>query len=405
MSDSSLILEYLADYQPCLRHPARRAIGYCEVCERSLCRECALPRHVCPGPDSLPSPAPRSSWLREGTLALAAIMVCAFAIYGAVHWTVPLSTAPRPAGAGPAAPTVAERSTGGVVVSRTATARQAPTTTQPGEALSPLQSMTPDPQAAIGDPRATRADIATTAPVPSFPLPRGPVRSLDRGPGGRREILLSFDAGGETAGAGEILDILRSRGIRTTFFVTGDFIRRNPGLVRQLVADGHEVGNHTYTHLHLTLWETQRRHVTRPEIGREQLLDELARTAAAFRQMTGREMAPFWRAPYGEFNQEILQWAAEAGWHHVGWTRHLDTLDWVAARESHIYRSADEIARRLLAFPQHDPAAANGAIVLMHLGSARRPGDRISSILPRVLTGYQRMGFEFVTASDMMRGS
>ncbi len=196
--------------------------------------------------------------------------------------------------------------------------------------------------------------------------------------------------------------MLTCHGVRTTFFLTGEFIRAYPEVVRRLVAEGHEVGNHTDTHLHLTDWEERRRHTTRAGVSRQRLLDELARTAAAYRDATGREMAPLWRAPYGEYNAQILSWATEAGWRHVGWTDRLDSLDWVADAASPIYRGPDEIARRLLAFADADPAAGRGAIVLMHLGSQRPEEERLTRALPRILEGYRARGFAFVTASAMM---
>jgi len=69
---------------------------------------------------------------------------------------------------------------------------------------------------------------------------------------GEKKIVLSFDAGSTDRGAAEILDALRGRGIRTTVFLTGQFIRRYPELARQIASDGHEVGNHTFDHPHLT---------------------------------------------------------------------------------------------------------------------------------------------------------
>ncbi|MFQ5768541.1 MAG: polysaccharide deacetylase family protein, partial [Acidobacteriota bacterium] len=163
--------------------------------------------------------------------------------------------------------------------------------------------------------------------------------------------MLTFDGGSTTEGALDILDALRSKGIRTTFFLTGVFIRKNPALVRRLVADGHEIGNHTDTHRHLTLWASLHQQVTRPEVDRLWLHNELHRAAAAFRAVTGGDMSPLWRAPYGEYNTQILRWAQEEGWTHVGWTGRLDSLDWVSDKHSRIYHSADQIAARLLAFP------------------------------------------------------
>jgi peptidoglycan/xylan/chitin deacetylase (PgdA/CDA1 family) len=293
----------------------------------------------------------------------------------------------------------------------------------PAGTLPPASEVFEDSSTVVADPppaahREVVADMSFPSPPPP-PVPTPPatgtgsggisaepiLKSFDRGSRARREVVFSFDAGSETAGAEEILDTLREQRIRTTFFLTGEFIRRHPGLTRRIADDGHEVANHTDSHLHLTLWETSRNHSTRPDVNRRRLREELQRTAAAFRGATGKEMAPLWRAPYGEYNQEILRWAAADGWTHVGWTRQMDTLDWVSEPGSRIYRGPGEIADRVLAFPRDDPMKAHGTIILMHLGSGRPAEERLSRNLSHILSGYRRMGFDFVTASDMMRGS
>src|SRR5258708_27385332 len=66
-------------------------------------------------------------------------------------------------------------------------------------------------------------------------------------------VALTFDAGNEGGGAGpQILDILRERGLHVTFFLSGHWVDHNPELAQQLVADGHQIANPSYSHPHLT---------------------------------------------------------------------------------------------------------------------------------------------------------
>jgi peptidoglycan/xylan/chitin deacetylase (PgdA/CDA1 family) len=223
------------------------------------------------------------------------------------------------------------------------------------------------------------------------------IPDLTRGPADRREILVSFDGGSTSRGAREILDALRMRGIHTTVFLSGDFIRHYPELTRQIAADGHEVGNHTDTHPHLTTYASDGRQATRSGVDRSYLAAELARAAHLYREATGREMSPIWRAPYGEQNAEIRSWAAEAGYWHVGWTggrAGLDGMDWVSDPASRAYRSSERVVARLIA------NAENGGIVLLHLGS-----DRDDPVAPRVselLDGLLTRGFRLVKASAFL---
>lgn len=230
---------------------------------------------------------------------------------------------------------------------------------------------------------------------------------LTRGSSGDPEVVLSFDGGSGAEGAAEILAILRERGVRTTFFLTGRFIERYPDLVVQMHSDGHEIANHTWSHSHLTTWGNNGTHRSAKGITRDWLADELRRTDDAFFALTGDRMTRFWRAPYGEHNSDILRWASEEGWQHVGWTSSrgvsLDSLDWVSDRRSRRYLSPDAIVDRILGFDEGTETLA-GAIVLMHLGSDRPAHDRAVIELPRLIDTLMERGYRLVRVSELVDG-
>jgi peptidoglycan/xylan/chitin deacetylase (PgdA/CDA1 family) len=256
----------------------------------------------------------------------------------------------------------------------------------PAPAAPPLAARPPSPAAGASSP--------ATRPLPSDTLL---VPDMTRGPSDRPELVLSFDAGSTSRGARQILDALRARGIRTTIFLTGDFIRRHPDLARQIASDGHEVGNHTDTHPHLTTYAEDGRQATRPGVDRRFLARQLASTAEAWRAATGLPMAPLWRAPYGEQNGQIRGWAAMEGYWHVGWTggrAGLDGLDWVTDPSSRAYRTAGGVVGRLVS------RAENGGIILLHLGSDRE--DPVAPRVPELLDALSARGFRFARASDFL---
>ncbi len=238
------------------------------------------------------------------------------------------------------------------------------------------------------------------------PAPAFLTRNITRGLLGRRRIALTFDGGSGAQGAEEILDILKQNNIRCTLFLTGGFIRRHPQLVRRMAEEGHEIGNHTWSHPHLTTFAENRRHDTRAGITRERLLQELEKTAELFTQTTGRKMAPLWRAPFGEHNEEIRRWAAEAGYLQIGWTSDsngtMDTLDWVTDSTSTAFQTADEILQRLLSFSSGNNTHADGGIVLMHLDS-QRPNDPVYKILPAFIDSMKSRGYQFATVSELIQ--
>lgn len=266
----------------------------------------------------------------------------------------------------------------------------------------PLEAGPPAPPAETSSIQAARPSPAPARIAAALEAPPAPSRGLGapditRGPSDRPEVLVSFDGGSSDRGAGVILDALSSRGIRTTIFLSGEFIRRYPETVRRIAEDGHEVGNHTDTHPHLTTYAADGRQVTRLGVDRAFLEGELARTARLYREATGRSMAPLWRAPFGEHNPEIRRWAAEQGYWHVGWTggrTGLDGMDWVTDPRSRSYQSAERLIARLV------HRAENGGIVLLHLGSDR--DEPVASRIGALLDGLRGRGFRFARASEFL---
>ena len=231
--------------------------------------------------------------------------------------------------------------------------------------------------------------------------------NLSRGRLELKELAITFDANNKTDHTIEILDTLKKRGIKTTIFLTGNFIKNNPEMVLRILSDGHEVGNHLLNHPHLTDYSKTFRHRTLPHVDRAFLVGEITETARIFKQVTGQDISPYWRAPYGEINAEITGWAKEAGFMHVGWTMDpktrtsLDTLDWVKDKNSKLYLSANEIKDKILNFDSSG-AGLNGGIILMHLSTDRRK-DRASTMLGELLDDITAKGFSFIKVSTMYK--
>jgi len=231
--------------------------------------------------------------------------------------------------------------------------------------------------------------------------------SLERGRLDLPKVALTFDGGSESGESEMILAVLEQRAVTATFFLTGEYIRNNPTLVRRIVSAGHEVGNHTWSHPHLTTWDRTRRHDTLPDLDRAFLQDELGRTARVYETVTGRRMSALWRAPFGEVNRDLIGWANTAGWSHVGWTRDpangrqsLDSLDWVAERSSRNYLTSKQITARILSFGSGG-AGLNGGIVLMHL--CTRTLDPEVTRLGELIDALRREGYRFVTVTELRR--
>lgn len=227
-----------------------------------------------------------------------------------------------------------------------------------------------------------------------------------RGDTGSRKIALTFDGGSRANATKEILDILRDKGVRCTLFLTGQYMSRYPELVKRMLEDGHEIGNHTDTHPRLTTFSQDRSQRTLRGVTKTLVQRELRAAAERFHAIAGRRMVPYWRAPYGEHNAQIRDWAEEVGYRHISWTTGdsweecMDSLDWVADPNSHLYHSSDEIVRKILHFGKGDMRGKNGAIILMHLGSERKE-DLPHRKLPLVIDSLRAEGYQFVTISEL----
>ena len=186
----------------------------------------------------------------------------------------------------------------------------------------------------------------------------------------KQRIALTFDDGPHPVFTLQLLDILRRTHTPATFFVVGRQVEKNPALVQLEVAEGHEVGNHTYDHVNLTI------------IPPELIAYELDQCDAAIKKATGSS-ARFFRPPGGDYNGDVIRDASKRGYITTLWTD--DPGDFQKP-------PADLILRRSL---EH---LENGAIILMHDGI-----PQTLQMLPQFITEARRRGYQFVTISQLAR--
>lgn len=225
-------------------------------------------------------------------------------------------------------------------------------------------------------------------------------RYVTRVSGVKKVLALTFDGGSLKDGSAEILDILKKNKVYCTIFLTGTFIKKYPDLVRRMVNEGHEIGNHSYNHPHLTNLELNGSSSTRANVNRAFIHEQLQKTDSMFYAITRQRMAPFWRAPFGEINKDILLWAAEAGYKHIGWSQRCDTWDWVADTTSALYRSNGQILDHVLTLEKS--SGLDGKILLMHLGTERK-ADYPYLVLEDMIQTLKNRGYRFLKISELLK--
>ncbi len=219
--------------------------------------------------------------------------------------------------------------------------------------------------------------------MPSYYVIESSGGGQPKGPAGK-VLCLTFDDGPDPRYTPEILDILRSHKVRATFFIIGANADQNIGLVKREYAEGHDIGNHTYTHPNIAL------------VSEERAALELGTTQRIIENALGVSTVLF-RPPYNADSQpqtpeEILPVlrAQKAGYVTVG--ERIDPRDWVKGV------SADEIVSEIgseLQSPD-DP----GHVILLHDAG----GDRSATVaaLPRILDDLQKQGYRFVPLSELL---
>lgn len=251
-----------------------------------------------------------------------------------------------------------------------------------------------------------RSDLAMPPLINGLPV------SFDNGVTQKRLVCLTFDGSSFANAANDILDTLRSRNVKATMFLSGQFIRKYPEAVLRIVREGHEAGNHTFSHPHLTSYTQDQMQSLLPAITEAYLARELLKTDSLFRALTGVPLAPFWRAPYGEYNRTICIWAQHAGFLHIGWRQGktwkqgLDSNDWIPDEESRGYHTPQEVYDKIIALASGPENAISGGIILMHLGTVRMQKDRqVHLMLGKLIDTLRSLNYRFVPVSEMLKES
>jgi peptidoglycan-N-acetylglucosamine deacetylase len=225
--------------------------------------------------------------------------------------------------------------------------------------------------------------VQTTSNRPPPPPDPGTGQSLivESGSNGRLEVALTFDAGADTGYGAEILDLLRAEGIPATFGMTGLWAQANPDLVQRMAAEGHQLINHTWDHASLTGANTGM-----PAQTPEQIAQQLGDTETVVRDLTGYEMRPYFRPPYGDYDAASLGYLYDNGYYlSIWWT--CDSHGWAGwgAQEIIDYCTTNIVEDEIL---------------LLHVGNAAATDFEA---LPSLIRFFRDSGYAFVTVEQMLQ--
>jgi peptidoglycan/xylan/chitin deacetylase (PgdA/CDA1 family) len=244
------------------------------------------------------------------------------------------------------------------------------------------------PAASVATPTVPAVPVKTSnnsayrTPPVKGPVPRNPDLALrtdfstsggisfSRVPVSGKFIAMTFDDGPNPQHTPRLLDMLRARNIKATFYVIGSNVDLYPQIVRRIVAEGHEIGNHSYTHRLLS------------KMSDAAVRDDLTRCRDAIGRAAGVQPRTL-RPPYGGLLQRQREWIhAEFGYPTIMWS--VDPLDWKRPGPS-------VVCSRILS------KTTPGSIVLAH----DLHGATVDA-MPATLDGLLQRGFQFVTVSQLL---
>lgn len=189
------------------------------------------------------------------------------------------------------------------------------------------------------------------------------------------KVALTFDDVPDPRFTPQVLDILKRKKVRATFFVVGTRAKKHPGLVKRIYREGHAVGNHSYSH---------------PDFSRltlSKMQEQITRTDRELSRLLGIRPRLI-RPPYGEILVDQLEWSRREGYTVVNWD--VDSSDWRQLTAAKVYRNVTRSVRP-------------GSIVLMHAGGGE--GQNLAGTvkaLPRIIDWLREHHYEPVTLPELL---
>lgn len=218
-------------------------------------------------------------------------------------------------------------------------------------------------------------------PTTGAPPSTDPARTVEvsaeevvRGDPNRPRISLIVNVGAGHEVAVSMLDTLKEKGLRTTFFVLGWWAERQPEILTR-IAEDHEVASHGHSVFEMT------------KVSDAAVREDLERAEAAISAVTGRTTKPLWSASAGDRDARVNRIAASMGYRPIYLT--VDSLDW------QYEATADSVYNRVM------DRVSNGAIILTHFDSPTTVRSTATA-LPRLIDDLRARGYELVTITDLL---
>jgi len=188
----------------------------------------------------------------------------------------------------------------------------------------------------------------------------------------KKVVALTFDISWGDKTPMPVIEILKANNIKSTFFLSGPWVKQYPEVPQRIKKDGHEIASHGYRHINLS------------NLSKNEIKEEIMKAHKNIKEVTGYD-ANLIRTPNGDYNDQVIEAAHECNYEAIQWS--VDSLDWMNPGVATI---TERISKKV-----HP-----GAIILMHASDTCK---QTVEALPLVIKELKSQGYEFVTVSELMK--
>jgi peptidoglycan-N-acetylglucosamine deacetylase len=194
-----------------------------------------------------------------------------------------------------------------------------------------------------------------------------PIYSVERPD---KVVSITFDCAWEADDILDILSTLRKDNIKATFFIVGQWAEKYQQAVRMISEEGHDIANHSYSHARMGA------------IDKDKIRYEISTCGASLNKISGKNSNLF-RAPYGDYNNDVINIAKELGYYTIQWD--VDSLDWKEGI------TQEEILNRVM------KKVKKGSIILFHNDTVHT-----AKMLPQIISELKNQGYGFLPLSQII---
>ncbi len=188
----------------------------------------------------------------------------------------------------------------------------------------------------------------------------------------KKVVALTFDISWGNKTPAPVIEILKQNNVKSTFFLSGPWVKQYPEIPKRIKADGHEIASHGYRHINLS------------NLSKTEIKEEIMKAHANIKEVTDED-AKLIRTPNGDYNDQVIEGAHECNYEVIQWS--VDSLDWMNPGVATI---SERVSKKV-----HP-----GAIILMHASDTCK---QTVEALPGIIKDLKSQGYEFVTVSELAK--